>query len=140
MSAEDNVMVPKTWFDPAELERANRLIGVELNALPFGVIAVDRKGTIIEYNDYESSLSGLKRENVVGRNFFHDVAPCTAIKEFEGRFETWLDSHDTSIEPFHFVFKFPGRQTNVSIVFIRTNFDSDRANICVVLEDKPVDP
>jgi photoactive yellow protein len=131
--------VSNGWFDPAQLERASELTGDQLDGLPFGVIAVDRKGTIIEYNAYESSLSGFRREQVLGRNFFHDVAPCTAIKDFEGRFEAWLDSHETSIEPFHFVFQFPGRRTNVSIVFIRTNFESDRANICVVIEDVPAE-
>ncbi len=99
--------------------------------LPFGVIVVDRSGRILEYNAYESEMTGISRERVLGRNFFHDVAPCTAIKEFEGRFEDFLTSHDTSIEPFEFTFALAKGPQRVSIVFVRLNFDSERATICV---------
>jgi DNA processing protein len=116
-------------FPPLELARASA--AVDIDDLPFGVIVVDRKGTILEYNRYESELTGFKRERVIGRNFFHDVAPCTALKEFEGRFEEFLSSHETSIEPFEFVFKFSKGEQRVSIVFVRLNFDSERATICV---------
>ena len=104
----------------------------EIDTLPFGVIAVDRSGTILEYNAYESEMTGFSRERVLGRNFFHDVAPCTALKEFEGRFGTFLASHDTSIEPFEFVFPFSRGAQKVTVLFLRLNFDSDRATICVM--------
>jgi photoactive yellow protein len=34
-------------------------------------------GTVTSYNLAESRLSGLTPANVVGRNFFSSVAPCT---------------------------------------------------------------
>ena len=49
----------------------------ELNALMLGVIEVDDAGKVLSYNSWESNLSGLKPEEVVGRNFFTQVAPCT---------------------------------------------------------------
>jgi photoactive yellow protein len=119
-------------FEPFDLERAKRLTGDDLDALPFGVIVVDRLGTVLEYNAYESTLSGLDRPNVVGKNFFHDIAPCTAVREFEGRFTDFVDSHDTSIEPFSFLFPFTRGPAKVTIVFVRLTFDTDRATICVV--------
>ena len=117
-------------FKPFDLERASAL-GADLDVLPFGVIIVDRAGTILEYNAYESELAGLTRERVLGRNFFHDVAPCTAIREFEGRYNDFLTSPDTSIEPFEFEFPFARGVQRVSIVFVRLNFNSERATICV---------
>lgn len=104
----------------------------DIDSLPFGVIVVDRTGTILKYNVYESEMAGFARERVVGRNFFHDVAPCTAIKDFEGRFETFLTSQDTSVEPFEFIFPFVRGAQRVTILFARLNFMSDRATICVV--------
>lgn len=103
----------------------------DIDDLPFGVIVVDRAGTILEYNVYESEMAGFSRERVLGRNFFHDVAPCTAIREFEGRFEEFLSSRETSVEPFEFVFPFSRGPQRVSILFVRLNFSSDRATICV---------
>jgi photoactive yellow protein len=127
---------PFSRFDAGDFLRAQTLHGEALDALPFGVITLDRKGTIVEYNLYESNLSGLRHDDVIGRNFFHDVAPCTALREFEGRFEQWLDSHETHIEPFTFDFQFPGRRTTVSVIFLRTNFDSDQATICILRKDE----
>jgi len=118
-------------FEPFDLDRAKSLVGDELDALPFGVIVVDRKGTILEYNAYESDFAGFTRAHVLGRNFFHDVAPCTAIQEFEGRFVSWLESAETSIEPFEFEFPFTRGAQRVSVVFVRTSFAADRATICV---------
>ena len=69
-------------FQPFDLEQASAVRDVD--DLPFGVIVVDRSGTILEYNTYETEMTGFSKERVLGRNFFHDVAPCTAIKEFEG--------------------------------------------------------
>ena len=122
-------------FQPFDLEQASQ--SLHLDDLPFGVIVVDRRGTILEYNVYESELAGLSRERVMGRNFFHDVAPCTAIREFEGRFEAFLSSPDTSIEPFEFLFPFARGAQRVSVVFVRMNFDSDRATICIARRDEP---
>ncbi len=116
-------------FAAFDLEKASRVKDVD--DLPFGVIVVDRAGNILEYNTYESEMTGFTKERVLGRNFFHDVAPCTAIKEFEGRFETFLTSEATSIEPFEFTFPFAKGPQRVSIVFVRMNFDSERATICV---------
>ncbi len=129
-------MVPAT-FDPFDLDKAKRLTGGDLDALPFGVIVVDRSGTILEYNAYERQLAHMGERTMIGLNFFHDVAPCTAIAEFEGRFEHFLDSVDTSIEPFEFVFPFPRGAQRVNVVFVRISNVSDRATICVMREDLP---
>ncbi len=92
----------------------------EIDALPFGLIAVDRTGAIEQYNAYESKLSRLSKERVVGRNFFTDVAPCTAVKEFQGRFDRFAAEPGDGAESFDFVFAFAfGRQV-VNITFLRS--------------------
>jgi len=122
-------------FSESDLVKAFTLTGVDLDQLPFGVIVVDRKGTILEYNEYERSMAGMGARNVIGLNFFHDLAPCTAIKDFEGRFESFLDSDDTSIEPFQFVFAFARGAQRVAVIFVRLSNQSDRATICVQRSD-----
>lgn len=51
--------------------------GQDLDELDFGVIAMERDGTVVHYNIFESQTAGLKPERVIGRNFFTSVAPCT---------------------------------------------------------------
>ena len=43
----------------------------------FGVIVMDRVGTVLRYNATESRYSGLSRERVLARHFFTEVAPCS---------------------------------------------------------------
>lgn len=118
-------------FSAFDLDKAMTLTGGDLDALPFGVIVVGRDGTILEYNAYERSLAGMGDRTIIGLNFFRDVAPCTAVREFEGRFERFIDSHETSIEPFQFVFPFPRGPQHVAVIFVRTADTSERAMICV---------
>ncbi len=127
--------MPPTLFDPFDLEKARTLTGGDLDALPFGVIVVDRSGTILEYNAYERRLAEVGEKPIVGLNFFRDVAPCTAVRDFAGRFDTFLDSEDTSVEPFQFVFPFKRGPQRVHVLFVRTTTASDRATICVRRDD-----
>lgn len=48
-----------------------------LDELDFGVIVMDRTGSVVGYNRFESELSGLSPDRVIGRNFFEAVGPCT---------------------------------------------------------------
>jgi len=49
----------------------------ELMDAPFGVVRFDEGGNVTLYNKWESGLSGLSPEGVVGRSFFEEIAPCT---------------------------------------------------------------
>jgi len=75
-----------------------------LELLPYGVIVVDSAGVILFYNRREERISGLLRGEVMGRNFFTEVAPCTAVQAFHGRF---LKLMEHGIENVDFQFVFP---------------------------------
>lgn len=91
----------------------------QLDRLPFGVIELDRCGTIISYNQTEERLSGLPKARIVGRNFFK-VAPCADVKEFRGRFEAFLDGDNLS-ELFDFKYYFGTYVVDVQLTFLRVN-------------------
>ena len=93
----------------------------EIDDLPFGLIAVDPDGTIEQYNSYESRLARLSKERVIGRNFFRDVAPCTAVQAFQGRFDRFVAEAGDGAESFEFVFKFPFGVQHVNITFLRSS-------------------
>lgn len=76
-------------FATDELLRALPLSTIsELDALDFGVIQLSDDGVVLQYNLYESELSGRAREDVLGKRFFIDVAPCTKTPLFAGLFES----------------------------------------------------
>jgi photoactive yellow protein len=118
---------------------ANDLFGLdesEIDELPFGLISVDPTGTILQYNTYESRLARLSKERVIGRNFFRDVAPCTAVQEFQGRFERFAAEPGDGAESFDFVFPFAFGTQHVNITFLRTA-KSREVKILVNRYDEP---
>ena len=88
--------------------------------LPVGFITVDRDGIIVGFNAMETTYSGLDASEVVGRSFFHDVAPCTSVKEFEGRFREMVETGTAGIARFRYVFRFKGgaRLVQISMTYV----------------------
>jgi photoactive yellow protein len=107
------------WAGDEKVWRALELPAEELDALPFGAIVIDPDGTIRAYNEYETRLSHLERERVLGKNFFRDVAPCTAVQAFEGRLRTFLKTSDRVSETFDYFFPFAHGAVTVEITFLR---------------------
>ncbi|MGZ8492406.1 MAG: PAS domain-containing protein, partial [Gemmatirosa sp.] len=78
---------PSSPLPPDPLYGADALSAAELDALPYGMIQLDSRGTILRYSGAESRLSGMTADECVGRNFFEQIAPCTHVHEFYGRFQ-----------------------------------------------------
>lgn len=98
--------------------------------LPYGFIRLDEHGVVLEYNTVESTLSGLPREGVLGRNFFRAVAPCTCVKEFEGKVQEMVASRKPQRDQLRFLFKFPGRVTMVNLAM---TYDPSRHEVILLI-------
>jgi photoactive yellow protein len=94
----------------------------EIDALPFGAILLNREGIIFSYNAAEQQFSRRSAETVLGRNFFTDIAPCTQVKDFQGRFKELFEKHH-AIENFEFLFNFAHGNFKVVIIFVKQNPD-----------------
>ena len=90
------------------------LSGSQLDALPFGAIQLDRDGTILQFNEYEANLSNRRAPDTVGRNFFLDVAPCTNVREFHGRFQEGIERGELHAT-FDYTFAFKTRPRDVAV-------------------------
>jgi len=91
----------------------------EVDALPFGAVRIDPDGKILSYNQYEARLSHLDAARVVGKNFFRDIAPCTAVKAFEGRMREFITSKDPVSVTFDYFFSFKHDAVDVAITFVK---------------------
>ena len=83
-----------------EMERIDDLSSEEFDELPFGAIKLDSTGRILAYNAMEESISGRRAEDVLGRDFFTEVAPCTNVQGFAGQFREGVKRrccHDAGI-------------------------------------------
>ena len=63
--------------DPGLLAALESASADRIDELGFGLIVMDRDGGVTGYNQAESQLAGLPVDEVVGRNFFVEVGPCT---------------------------------------------------------------
>ena len=97
------------------------LTAAEIDSLPFGYIALAPDGTIRKYNRFEADLARKDPQEVLGRSFFREVAPCTQVQEFEGRFREFAAGN--TAEPsltFDFEFHFRHGSQAVRIGLIRS--------------------
>jgi photoactive yellow protein len=90
---------------PEFLLGLERCSAAELDQLPCGTIELDRQGLIRRYNQYEADLARRHKDSTVGKNFFTEVAPCTRVQEFYGRFLQGLERRQL-YETFDFQFNF----------------------------------
>jgi photoactive yellow protein len=97
------------------------LTAAEIDSLPFGYIALAPDGTIRKYNRYEADLARRDPQEVLGRNFFREVAPCTQVRDFEGRFREFAaGAIDEPLLTFDFEFAFRHGTQAVRIGLVRS--------------------
>ena len=92
----------------------------ELDTMPFGVIGLDEDGMILRYNLYESQFARLDRNQVLGRDFFNEVARCTRGEAFEGRFRRGIATGAVgSFARFSYIFDFKFGAQEVDVEMVR---------------------
>jgi photoactive yellow protein len=112
-----NSMNTKDEFIYADSEKIDFYTKEEFDALHFGAIKLNQDGVILKYNAYEGKLSGRDPVEVVGKNFFTEVAPCTNVQEFAGRFREGVASGKL-YATFPYRFLFPGNYVDVEITML----------------------
>lgn len=103
----------------------SHLSTAQIDSLPFGYIALTPAGIIRKYNRYEADLARKDPKEVLGKSFFRDVAPCTQVQEFEGRFHDFVQHGERSTLSFDFEFQFRHGTQKVRIGFVRSPLDKE---------------
>lgn len=97
-----------------------RLSAKELEELPYGVVKLDAEGRILSFNRAEEKLSHLRSRDVIGRNFFTEIAPCANVRLFRGRFRRFLNSSGSLVQ-FTAAYCFSHGPVYVCLVLVRAN-------------------
>lgn len=107
----------------------------ELDALPFGAIQLALDGTILRFNEYEVKKASVDKRDAIGKNFFKEVAPCTDVKEFFGKFREGVDTEDLNAEfEYYFAFKQSPRH-----VYIKMFYNPTTKTVWVLISEKKSD-
>lgn len=105
--------------DQSIIDRIEAMGESDLDALPIGVITLDLHAKILRYNKMEASLARLDQRSQIGKDFFKEVAPCTASPEFEGRFRDLAENDKGGVVTFDYIFRFTWGNQRVHITFVR---------------------
>jgi photoactive yellow protein len=125
-------------LDPATasalLESADAMTPTELDALPYGMIQLDASGRILKYNAVESRLASLPQAQAIGKQFFTEIAPCTKVQAFYGRFREGVihEALDATFQ-FHFAFKQHPRDVTVRLFYSRRT-----RSVWVMISDRTI--
>ena len=92
----------------------SKLTAREVDQLAFGAVQLDGKGTVLQYNAAEASITGRDQKDVIGKNFFRDVAPCTSTPAFKGVFDKGVRAGDLNTM-FEYTFDYKMSPTKVKI-------------------------
>ncbi|KPQ26750.1 MAG: photoactive yellow protein [Marinobacter excellens HL-55] len=96
----------------------------DIENLAFGAINLDAKGKILKYNKAEGEITGRNPSEVIGKNFFTEVAPCTNSKEFYGKFRDGVNSGNLSTM-FEYTFDYKMKPTKVKVHMKKALGDED---------------
>jgi photoactive yellow protein len=86
----------------------------QLDKLAFGAIQLDADGNILQYNSAEGDITGRDPKEVIGKNFFTNVAPCTDSREFRGKFEEGVKQGSLN-SMFEYTFDYKMQPTKVKV-------------------------
>lgn len=84
----ENTRIPD-FNEPLLARVVEQLSPDQIHTLPFGAIRLDATGKAVFYSDSERRLSGYRKE-VLGHDFFIEIAPCMNNPGFRGRIDRAL--------------------------------------------------
>ncbi|MFW5683926.1 MAG: photoactive yellow protein [Spirochaetota bacterium] len=102
-------------FDDKSLENVlSKMDESQIDGLAFGAIELDEQGVVKRYNAAEGSITGRNPDEVIGKNFFTEVAPCTNRPEFKGKFDEGVKAGELNTL-FEYVFDYKMQPTKVKV-------------------------
>ncbi len=91
-----------------------QLDDAQLDQLAFGAIQLDAQGRILQYNAAEADITGRDPQEMIGKDFFREVAPCANTEAFYGKFKEGVASGDLNVM-FEYTFDYRMTPTRVKV-------------------------
>ncbi len=99
--------------------------------MQFGIIELDLRGTIMAYNMGEAKVSGRNAADMIGKNFFSDIAPCTKTPEFYGRFKAGVEKGNFSAR-FDYLFNHEMNPVAVRVSMMMSTIDNENRVLLLI--------
>ena len=109
----------------------------ELDALPIGVITLDRRGIVLRYNRTEATYARRSADAVLGKNLFTEIVPGVKMQPFYDRFMAFAAKGESGYDRFDFTFLFSWGHRDVEILFCRRR-GVEPIDIIVTTRNRPI--
>lgn len=103
--------------DPGIMDLLKSADDSQLNGETFGIVKMDLSGKVLDYNDAQSKFTGMQKNNVIGKHFFSEVAPCTNNFMVSQKYT----SNDTLDEKLDYTFTLRMAPTPVKLRMLKDN-------------------
>jgi photoactive yellow protein len=107
----------------------------DLDTFELGVVKLDRNGVIRFFNKAEARFVHRHAHDALGRHYFTDVAPCAAVKDFQGRFIGFIADEQSHVLTFGFFYKFGWGHKQVAITLLKRDAAAQFIYIVTQIED-----
>ncbi len=119
-------------YDDIELaEVLTRIPRKGRDRMQFGIIELDLRGTIMAYNMGEAKVSGRNAADMIGKNFFSDIAPCTKTPEFYGRFKAGVEKGNFSAR-FDYLFNHEMNPVAVRVSMMMSTIENENRVLLLI--------
>jgi photoactive yellow protein len=100
---------------------------------PFGLLELDAAGTVIRYSPAAEQNSPMQPEQILGRNFFTEVAPCAQVNELKSRFLSFMAFGD-SVQKFSITCPVEEQSIKIQIMLARVTerLENGRTRLALV--------
>jgi photoactive yellow protein len=88
------------------------------DTLPFGLLELDAAGIVIRYSPAAEQNSPLQPQDILGRNFFTEVAPCAQVSEVKSRFLSFMTFGD-AVQKFSITCPVENKNIKIQIMLAR---------------------
>ena len=92
-------------------------------AIPFGLLELDATGTVIHYSPAAAQNLSPPAQDILGRNFFNEVAPIEQVQDFRERFHGFM-MHGEATHKFSTTFPLDGGSVKVQILLAHVTENS----------------
>jgi photoactive yellow protein len=102
-----------------------RTQGSPSQTIPFGLFELDPAGIVIRYSPAAERNDPVLQQNILGRDFFTEIAPVEQVKDFRDRFHVFM-AHGESVQKFTSTLSLDHGQIRVQILLARITEQSEQ--------------
>ncbi|MGK0407613.1 MAG: photoactive yellow protein [Roseivirga sp.] len=112
-----------TFYVPELFQLLEDFDNQDFDNFNFGIIKMNKQGDIQAYNKYEADLAANDQQQVLGKNFFTQIAPCTNNFLVAEKYSNLTEELDETLD---YIFTYRMRPTAVTLRLLSNSISTNQ--------------